>query len=239
MGGAKRWVLAPIAVLAVIAASCGAGERPGPVEQPEAATVEVALSEFAISPSEIPAPPGERLSVIVTNEGKAQHSFAIEAAGERYETPVLDAGGSATLEIPPLEAGTYRALCTVPGHEAAGMVGALVVGEGASGAAGGEMHASMGGGMTAEEMARMHEEGVAAFPAETQGVGGQPLRPVIDGGVKVFELTAWEVGWEVAPGVTRTAFAYEGQVPGPEIRVRPGDRVRFVLHNQLPQPTTI
>jgi FtsP/CotA-like multicopper oxidase with cupredoxin domain len=43
----------------------------------------------------------------------------------------------------------------------------------------------------------------------------------------------------VAPGVTRTAFAYDGQVPGPEIRVRPGDRVRFVLHNQLPQPTTI
>lgn len=76
-----------------------------------------------------------------------------------------------------------------------------------------------------EAMDRAHEARVKAFPAKTAGLGGQPITPKIVGGVKVFELTAREVQWEVEPGVKRTAFAYNGQVPGPTIRVTEGDRV--------------
>src|SRR5690606_2465765 len=32
---------------------------------------------------------------------------------------------------------------------------------------------------------------------------------------------------------------YNGQVPGPQIRVREGDRVRVVLNNELPESTVI
>ncbi len=90
-----------------------------------------------------------------------------------------------------------------------------------------------------EEMDRAHEARVKAFPAKTAGLGAQPLRPKLVGGVKVFEVTAREVQWEVEPGVKRTAFAYNGQVPGPTIRVTEGDRVRVILKNELPESTSI
>jgi FtsP/CotA-like multicopper oxidase with cupredoxin domain len=90
-----------------------------------------------------------------------------------------------------------------------------------------------------DEMDRMHEAGIKAFPAKTAGKGGQLLKPRLDGGVKVFELTASELQWEVTPGQMVTAMAYNGQVPGPEIRVREGDRVRVILNNQLSESTVI
>ena len=34
-------------------------------------------------------------------------------------------------------------------------------------------------------------------------------------------------------------WAYNGQVPGPEIRVTEGQRLRVTLENRLPEPTTI
>ncbi|MER3484929.1 MAG: hypothetical protein C4345_02065 [Chloroflexota bacterium] len=52
-------------------------------------------------------------------------------------------------------------------------------------------------------------------------------------------LTASEIDWDLQPGTTVRAWAYNGQVPGPEILVREGDRVRITLINHLPVPTTI
>src|SRR5581483_12500466 len=57
--------------------------------------------------------------------------------------------------------------------------------------------------------------------------------------VKVFELTARKTRGETAPGQWADAWAYNGMVPGPQIRVREGDRVRVVLHNELDQSTAI
>jgi len=57
--------------------------------------------------------------------------------------------------------------------------------------------------------------------------------------VKVYELTASEMRWEVAPGQSVPAMAYNAQVPGPEIRVKEGDRVRVVLTNKLSESTCI
>ena len=91
----------------------------------------------------------------------------------------------------------------------------------------------------ANAMDAMHEKGVKAFPAKTEGKGNQPLQPRLDNGVKVFDLTASEVQWEVEPGRRVTAWAYNGQVPGPQIRVREGDRVRVVLKNELTESTAI
>jgi FtsP/CotA-like multicopper oxidase with cupredoxin domain len=59
------------------------------------------------------------------------------------------------------------------------------------------------------------------------------------GGVKVYDLTCSEVDWELEPGRTVKAWAYNGQVPGPQIRVREGDRVRVNLKNELPQSTAV
>jgi FtsP/CotA-like multicopper oxidase with cupredoxin domain len=47
------------------------------------------------------------------------------------------------------------------------------------------------------------------------------------------------IQWETEPGTVREAYAYNGTVPGPQLRAEVGDRVRIVLHNELPEPTTI
>jgi FtsP/CotA-like multicopper oxidase with cupredoxin domain len=91
----------------------------------------------------------------------------------------------------------------------------------------------------ADAMDRMHESVMKAFPAKTAGKGNQLLAPRLENGVKVFELTAREIQWEVAPGQRVAAMAYNDQVPGPQIRVREGDRVRVVLKNELTESTAI
>jgi FtsP/CotA-like multicopper oxidase with cupredoxin domain len=91
----------------------------------------------------------------------------------------------------------------------------------------------------ADEMDRHHEAGIKAFPAKTAVHGNQRLLFRLDGEVKVFEVTAQRIKWEVEPGKLVDAFAYNGMVPGPEIRVTEGDKVRVVLKNALDQSTAI
>jgi FtsP/CotA-like multicopper oxidase with cupredoxin domain/plastocyanin len=59
------------------------------------------------------------------------------------------------------------------------------------------------------------------------------------GQVREFHLEAKPGTWEILPGTVTNAWTYNGQVPGPELRVREGDLVRVVLINHLPVPTTI
>jgi manganese oxidase len=92
---------------------------------------------------------------------------------------------------------------------------------------------------TADAMDRMHEAGIKAFPAKTTGKGNQLLAPRIEKGVKIFEVTARKMRWETAPGQTVEAWAYNEQVPGPQIRVREGDRVRLVVKNELSESTAV
>lgn len=90
-----------------------------------------------------------------------------------------------------------------------------------------------------DAMDAMHEKGIKAFPAKTAGKGNQLLAPRIEKGVKIFEVTAKKIQWETEPGKLVEAWAYNDQIPGPQIRVTQGDRVRFVLHNQLPESTAV
>src|SRR5712692_4471868 len=74
--------------------------------------------------------------------------------------------------------------------------------------------------------------------------GPQAAKPALglaagDEGLRTIRLEAREVRWELAPGKVVKAMAYNGQVPGPEIRAREGERLRVVLKNSLGEPTTI
>lgn len=59
------------------------------------------------------------------------------------------------------------------------------------------------------------------------------------GGVKVFHLRMAPVRWEVSPGDVKEAWAFNGTVPGPTIRINEGDRVRFIVQNDLPESTGV
>ena len=96
-----------------------------------------------------------------------------------------------------------------------------------------------GGHTSAAEMDKLHEAGVKAFPAKTAGLGGQPLEFRREGDFKVFDVTVKKVQWEVEPGKLFEAWTYNGVVPGPEIRVTEGDKVRVVVKNELEESTSI
>ena len=70
------------------------------------------------------------------------------------------------------------------------------------------------------------------------GQGGAAQREAV-GGVHEIHLEAREMTWEIAPGKRIKAMAYNGQIPGPEIRLKEGERVRILLKNTLSEPTTI
>jgi FtsP/CotA-like multicopper oxidase with cupredoxin domain len=63
--------------------------------------------------------------------------------------------------------------------------------------------------------------------------------PRAGGQMREFRLTAGAMTYEFVNGQPTTAWAYNNQVPGPELRVREGDLVRVIFTNNLPEPTTI
>ncbi|TPJ22783.1 DUF4396 domain-containing protein [Mesorhizobium sp. B2-7-2] len=69
--------------------------------------------------------------------------------------------------------------------------------------------------------------------------GDQDLPFRMENGVKVFELRPSVIRWHILPDVTVDAYAYNGQIPGPRIHIRQGDRVRINVTNALPEETTV
>ena len=65
------------------------------------------------------------------------------------------------------------------------------------------------------------------------------LTPRAGGEMRELRLTASAMTYEFVKGQPTTAWAYNNQVPGPELRVREGDLVRVVFTNNLPESTTI
>src|SRR5690349_2777729 len=105
-----------------------------------------------------------------------------------------------------------------------------------------EMTATTPAGNTADDMDTMHKAGIDTFVANAgkdAAFWRQPLAFTMDGDVKVFDLTCTEGKWEIEPGSTVDAMLYNGMVPGPEIRVTEGDKVRVVCHNQMTQSTAV
>lgn len=93
------------------------------------------------------------------------------------------------------------------------------------------------------QMDSAHEQGVKDFVANIQK-NGEIFWPArmpfkMDGDTKVFDITMKPVTWEIQKGQTVDTFSYNGIVPGPEIRVTEGDKLRFVVKNELPQSSSI
>lgn len=69
---------------------------------------------------------------------------------------------------------------------------------------------------------------------------GQYLLPyeMVDG-VKVFKLTAIPAKWEISKEKSVEAWTYNGVVPGPQIRIQKGDKVRVIFENKLPEDSVV
>jgi FtsP/CotA-like multicopper oxidase with cupredoxin domain len=181
------------------------------------------------------------VSLFVTNDGTQDHNIVVRETGA--QTPLLSAGEDATLALGSLEVGTYELYCSVAGHAESGMIAPLEVtaspaptGEAAAG--GTHDHNSPDFDSDAADAIMINS--MLEFPAETEGKGNQILEPeILADGTKKFTLEASVIDWEVAPGQIVEAWAYNGQVPGPQIIVDVGDKVQVELTNNTPMGTDI
>jgi FtsP/CotA-like multicopper oxidase with cupredoxin domain len=217
------------------AAGTGGGARP---------TIDVVMKDFAFEPATITIPTGGAI-IHLMNAGAAVHNLQVPDLG--IKSADVAAGATLDLEIGAQSTGTYKVICPQPGHEGAGMVGALVVSESATGgesSSGGQTstggEASNHGGVSWHEMDANMLARAQLYPAKTAGEGGLRMEPTMAAdGYKEFVIEAKIVDWEVEPGKIVKAWTYNGVVPAPQIQVYSGDKVRLILKNNLPDSTSL
>ena len=228
-----------IAAIAVIAIA----NKDGSSGASSSGPVAVTLTEYKVNPSTINVPVGGSLTV--SNAGSMPHNLAVTGGPT---TPDIAAGKSATLDLAGLKEGTYEVTCTIPGHAAAGMKGTLVIGGTASGATSSAAGSTGGHGpndiVDYQAMDAAMIAGADAYLAAftefgtgvpTKGRGNILLEPIAGpDGYKQINLEASIIDWEVEPGKVVKAWSYNGQVPGPAIKVQPNDKLRITLKNNTP-----
>ena len=93
-------------------------------------------------------------------------------------------------------------------------------------------------GQAMQDMAAVDPTTVS-YRAAVDARGDQALEARIENGVKVYDLVASVIEWNILPYERVMAYAFNRQVPGPRITLTEGDHVRFNVTNNLPEPTTI
>lgn len=229
-------------VLAAVLAGCGA---PKATSAPAADlnsenTVVVDIKDFKFVPESLTIPPGTR--VVFINHDPTPHNVVEGTASQFtepnhqpiFESPALNPNES--WEIVFDEEGTYDYACTIAGHWLMGMVGEINV------VAGAEVDASLTAPSQAtDDTPKAISNSPGPHHTMIQTPDGlyelQPFR--VDGNVKEFAIDVQEVTHELDDGVVVTAWAFNGVVPGPTIRVEEGDLVRVHFTNTHHQPHTI
>ncbi|MFP3853338.1 MAG: copper-containing nitrite reductase [Anaerolineales bacterium] len=152
------------------------------------------------------AEPGDVVQITLINADAIAHDLAIdEFSVQTAELSAIDEQATVVFKVD--EEGEYVYYCTLPGHRQAGMWGTLRVGE-------------------PEQVAA---EGVSVIrnPADLPEPVGDREPELVQ-----VELTTEEVTGQLADGTTYDYFTFDGQIPGPMIRVRVGDTVEVTLNNQ-------
>jgi nitrite reductase (NO-forming) len=181
-------------------------------------TLEVRAAGMRFEPAVVEVPAGDRLVVVLTNEGDQPHDLVL-ANGAR--TPRIDPGERAELDAG-VVGSDLEGWCSVVGHRQMGMVLDIrVTGDG--GGAG--HHGGDPGRSAAEDL----------DPAAEPGAGFEPfdaaLPPAGEQRVHRITLPVVDLEREVAPGVTQTLWTFGGSAPGPTLRGRVGDVFEITLVN--------
>jgi FtsP/CotA-like multicopper oxidase with cupredoxin domain len=88
------------------------------------------------------------------------------------------------------------------------------------------------------DMAAVDPRGIG-YTAPATARGDRTLAPRMENGVKVFDLDASVIRWNILPRVQVAAYAINRQVPGPRLDLTEGDHVRINFTNHLPEPATM
>jgi plastocyanin len=99
---------------AFLAAACAPGKQ---------VSIRVALIDFGYDPNpfHIDGGEGQHVTITLQNRGTVPHNLAVPDLG--LMSAEVAPGQTATLDFVSDRDGTFRVLCTLPGHEEAGMRG--------------------------------------------------------------------------------------------------------------------
>lgn len=154
------------------------------------------------------ARPGQVVQITLVNGDNVTHDILVEGMEGAKSNVVDRMGATEVIVFRATEDGTFTYWCTIPGHRQAGMEGVLVVGEG-----------------SVQEESQF--ESIVRLPTDLPGPIGGRTEPMLH---EVL-LTTIEREAELADGTTYRYWTFNGQVPGPFIRVMQGDTVDVVLEN--------
>ena len=244
------WVAVVLALAALVLGFVALGNIGGDDDGDSAAAegsgevtyLDIELGALKLEPNHLMAAPGH-VVLRVENVDSQVHNLTIDGNA----TPDLQPNATTELDLGELAAGNYEMFCQIPGHKDAGMQGTLMIStdsdmpvDGSARRAATDAGAAatdhFHGHGSAEEMQAAMDATALRFVEEQKGeFGGQLLDYTMTAdGYKQFDVTAEIVDWEVEPGKVVQAWTYNGTVPAPEMHVEVGDKVRVVLHNELP-----
>ena len=96
------------------------------VSEPPAIEVQLTAKDIIWSQDLIEVEVGQKVRLNLANAGALDHDLVIKDLG--VDIP-LAPGENAVIEVVFTEAGTFEYICSVPGHQEAGMQGVIVVGQ--------------------------------------------------------------------------------------------------------------
>ncbi|MEX2619185.1 MAG: multicopper oxidase domain-containing protein [Egibacteraceae bacterium] len=144
-------------------------------------------------------------------------------------TEMIEGGGSDSFTVDAPGSGSLRIICTVPGHEAAGMVLDLPV---AGDEAGDEApDAGHGGAPSGAPAASADNADAYTGDKPPLALRDPSAAPAPDAQVHDITWTIEEKVVQVAEGIWQEVWTFEGQAPGPTLRVKVGDTVNLTLRN--------
>lgn len=169
---------------------------------------------------------GDTVRITVINGDSVLHDLTISefnvTTGEMTEDEQ-----TVTIEFVADKPGEFVYFCSIPGHRDIGMFGTLIVSGEAPAAdytAPAEMHEEAAPAVI--EPAAADAVSVVRNPADLPGPIGDREPTTVH-----LDLTTTEVTGVLADGTTFNYFTFDGQVPGPFVRVRQGDTVEVTLTN--------
>lgn len=90
----------------------------------------IVLADMRFEPSRLDAKVGVPMTVRLTNQGSERHDLnfpSLHMPGLEGVESILEPGETRTITLTFTEPGTHNFICTLPGHAAAGMTGAVFV----------------------------------------------------------------------------------------------------------------
>lgn len=182
---------------------------------------------------------GDTVRLTVVNGEPVLHDLAIDEFGVSTGEMIEDEQ-TVTVEFVADQPGNFNYYCTIPGHREVGMeglmtvVGAVTIGDESA------MDESLADAGYGGEGTGHTPQTVTTAPAAEDAVSiirhPADLPPAIgDRGPITFrvDMTAVEVNGILDDGTTYRYMTFDGQVPGPMLRMRVDDTMELHLHNEI------